>query len=714
MTAGGSATAATVGVDVGGTFTDVVVSAGAGRDEAVKVLTTPADPLVGVRRGLRLGLARAGVAPGEVGRLVHGTTLATNVILERRGARVAFVTTAGFGDLFRLGHDARVEEDRYDLLFQPPRPPLEHDLTFEAPERTSARGEPLTPLTGPAAAELAARVAAAGPEAVAVCFLHSWANPEHERVMARELRAALPPGTHVAISADVSPELREYERGMTTLLSAYVGPVMSRYLSRLRQVLADEGLAQAAVYVMDSAGGVMSTQAAAVRPILTIESGGAAGVVAAGQIGRAGRHPRVLSFDMGGTTAKMGLVRDGQPTVTHSFEVSGKGSFGVARSGSGLPVRTPVVDLAEVGAGGGSIAWVDPTGALRVGPHSAGAEPGPACYGRGGTQPTVTDANLVLGYLDPAGLADGVALDRARAEEALRRGVAEPLGIADLLAAAHAVHDVAVATMAAAIRVVTVQRGEDPRDYTMVAFGGAGPMFAARLAAAFGITDVVVPPSAGVGSAVGLLHADLAVERVRTRVLDPAGAPPDEVKEIFHGLEADAVDALALGAHDQTVTLRYSVDLRYRGQAHQLTVPVTAPELAEPGLPALLACFREVYRATYGVTLDAPCELVSYRVRATRPFAGPAPGAQPDPPVHQPEPDGARTALFAEAGAPVPAAVFRYERLAPGALVAGPAFVDGAESTTLVPPGALLRVDATGTLHIQVAAATTGQAVGPA
>lgn len=696
---------ATIGVDVGGTFTDVVVDDGHGTTHVVKVLTTPDDALRGVRRGIAIGLDKADLPAEAVVRLVHGTTLATNVILERRGARAAFITTRGFGDLFRLGREARVEEDRYDLLFEPLRPPLDHALTFEAPERMTAAGRPLVELDPQAAEQLAEQVARSGPEAVAICFLHSWANPAHEQVMARAVKALLP-DCYVAVSCEVWPELREHERGMTTLLSAYVGPVMSDYLRRLSEMLQADGFS-CPVYVMDSAGGVMSAPIAAQWPIFTIESGGAAGVVAASQVGERYGLERVLSFDMGGTTAKAGLVVSGTPRITHNFEVSGKGSFGVTRTGSGLPVKTPVVDLAEVGAGGGSIAWVDGTGALRVGPRSAGADPGPACYGRAGTEPTVTDANLILGYLDPAGLADGVTLDVAAAEKALHTRIVEPLGMADVTEAARAVHDIAVATMAAAIRVVTVQRGEDPREATMVAFGGAGPMFAVPLADVFGMEHVIVPAAAGVGSAVGLLHADLSIEKLRTKVLPASAESSAELTAVFEQLRSAAI--AELGQDPADVVLQHSVDLRYRGQAHQLPVPVEAAELDDPELVALLARFRDVYRTAYGVALDAPAELVTYRVRATSPFAGePGAPATIPPSAPAPQPHGWRLATFSAAGGFVEVPVFRYPQLAPGTRITGPAFVEGTESTTLVPPEVELTLDTLGNMHLRSAATAAG------
>jgi N-methylhydantoinase A len=361
-------------------------------------------------------------------------------------------------------------------------------------------------------------------------------------------------------------------------------------------------------------------------------------------------------------------------------------------------VKTPVVDMAEVGAGGGSIAWVDGTGVLRVGPRSAGADPGPVCYGRGGTEPTVTDANLILGYLDPAGLADGVTLDVSAAEKALHERIVVPLGMPDVIAAARAVRDIAVATMASAIRVVTVQRGEDPRDAAMVAFGGAGPMFAAALAEVFGIDHIVVPAAAGVGSAAGLLHADLSVETLRTKVLPAAAGSEAEVAAIFAALRATALEEL--GQEPSTVQLQHSVDLRYRGQAHQLSVLVPESELAEPGFGALLERFRSVYSQTYGVALDGPAELVTYRVRATCPFGTTTTPAAPPAATAGARPHAARRATFGD-GSPVDVPVYRFADLGVGQHIAGPAFVEGTESTTLLPPGYALDVDPARNLHLR-------------
>ena len=423
---------AALGVDVGGTFTDVVLVEAGGQIHVAKVVTTPDDPRQGVRHGVEVALQRAGLSGDAIGRFVHGTTLATNVLLQRQGARTALIVTAGFRDILRLARDMRQGAARYDLLFPPPEPPIESGLVFEAGERLMADGSVRRPLEAAEVERVVSQVAAQQPEAVAVALLHSYVNPAHEQALAFALRQALP-DAFVVTSADVWPELREYERTTTAIACAYVGPVMATYLAGLQQMLREMGIT-CPVQIMESSGGSLSAALAAERPVATIESGGAAGVIAGSVIGGWVGASDVLSFDMGGTTAKAAVVRNGQPSLTFEFRVGESASM-ADRRGAGLPVKTPVVDLAEIGAGGGSIAWVDAGGAMQVGPHSAGAVPGPACYGRGGTQPTVTDANLVLGYLRAGELSDGVVLSTELARDAILRAVAEPLGLGVVTAA---------------------------------------------------------------------------------------------------------------------------------------------------------------------------------------------------------------------------------------------------------------------------------------
>ncbi|MEU7891857.1 hydantoinase/oxoprolinase family protein [Nonomuraea sp. NPDC049152] len=642
-----------IGVDVGGTFTDAVLRGPHGEVSVAKCLSTPGDPLTGIMSSISQVLEDA--TPSLVKRVVHATTLATNAVLERTGVRVAFVTTRGFRSVIPLGRYARVEEDRYDLRFTPPIPPVAAEDCFEVDERVAADGSVLVPLSLESVRRAGREIAARGITSAAVCLLHSYAAPAHERQVAAVLKQYVP---DVVISSEVWPEFREYERATTTIMSAYVGPLMSSYLSRLREGLASLGIT-APVHVMESGGGVMSATQAARRAVATIESGPAAGVLAAALTG----HPEVISFDMGGTTAKTCVIRNGRPEITHEFHVGGKGSFGGRRAGTGVPVKTPAIDLAEVGAGGGSIAWVDTAGALRVGPRSAGSSPGPACYGLGGSAPTVTDANLVLGYLSP-GSFTAFPLSAEPAEKALD-GVAGPLGVSRE-AAAHAVHEIVGAAMGSAVHVVTVQRGIDPRGFVMVAFGGAGPMHAARVAERFGIGTVVVPALCGVASAAGLLAGELSTERV----LSALSAPDPEA--VFGSLESAARDDLAITADSADVRVERSVDVRFRGQAHELTVPWG---------PSVASAFFEKYRQVYGIAQEGEIELVGFRLRLSVSSVKDTAWRIAREPSASP---GRRAAYFAEHGGYVEVPVLTRAALT---RLAGPAIVEDPESTIVVPPG---------------------------
>ncbi|MGW0803215.1 hydantoinase/oxoprolinase family protein [Nonomuraea sp. NPDC002799] len=669
-----------IGVDVGGTFTDVVLRGRSGAVSVVKCLSTPNDPIAGIVTGVTRALGDAD--PAQVTRVVHATTLATNAVLERKGARVAYVTTQGFRAAIPLGRYARVEEDRYDLRFSPPPPPVSPGDCFEVVERISARGAVLTPLDPESARRAAAEIARRGIGAAAVCLLHAYANPEHERQVAAILREVVPT---VVASSEVWPEIREYERATTTIMSAYIGPLMASYLSRLRARLAEIGIV-APVHVMESSGGVISAELAARRPVATIESGPAAGVLAAAGTGFAD----VISFDMGGTTAKACVVRGGRPEITHEFHVGGKGSFGGRRAGTGVPIKTPAIDLAEVGAGGGSVAWLDAAGALRVGPHSAGASPGPACYGLGGSEPTVTDANLVLGYLSSA----SIPLSPALAAQALDR-IAGPLGVSREEAAS-AVHEIVSASMASAVHVVTVQRGIDPRGFALVAFGGAGPMHAARVAERFGIGTVVVPAYCGVASAAGLLSGALSTDRVRSRLDAPDPAA------LFGELAAEAAADLGVSLDDPGVRVLRSVDVRFKGQSHDLTVDWT------PARADLEERFSARYARVYGIAQRGEIELVSYRVRVITPAAEP-PHSSPPPPAPSPPPPaepgpakpGTRAAYFPEHGGPIEIPVHTRDTMD---VLEGPAVIEDAESTIVVPPAWTATLTGTRAVHLTRAA----------
>ena len=678
--------------DTGGTFTDVVLAGPDGLQTA-KHLSTPEDPTDAVMAGVADVIAAAGASPSAIGRVVHGTTLATNVVLQRRGVDVAFVTTAGFRWMLELGRAAPVDEQRYDLRYAPAPPPVRLSHTHEVRERIAADGSVLVPLDEDDAARVAHLVAGQEVAAVAVCLLHSYAAPEHEHRLAEILAARLGPEIPIALSSEVLPEVREYDRACTTLMSAYVAPVMAGYLRRLADRLEQLGV-RAPLQVMDCSGGVLQAAVAAAQPVRTIESGPAAAVTAATQIGATHGTPDVITFDMGGTTAKTGVVRGGRPDLTHELRVGGAASA-AGRRGSGLPVKVPAIDLAEVGAGGGSIAWLDQVGGLHVGPVSAGAVPGPACYGNGGTAPTVTDANLVLGYLDADSLAGGGLVLDERAALAAVRTVADPLGL-DVAEAAGAMHEIVNATMASAVHVVTVQRGIDPAGFALVALGGAAPAHAAAVAEKFGITTVLVPPHAGVGSAVGLVTAELTTERAATLRTTPTDADVATVDRLIGELEQAA--RLELGDHADTVVER-QVDARYVGQGHELTVPLATGRPTAAALAAAAEAFEDRYRAEFGIDGGGAIELVTFRVRARVPgHAAPvSPRRQErgdDPPARR------RSAWFAGVGGAVDTPVVAADSLADVADVAGPLLVESSASTLVVPPGWRARAMATGTLRL--------------
>ncbi|WP_116202633.1 hydantoinase/oxoprolinase family protein [Amycolatopsis circi] len=672
-----------LGIDVGGTFTDVVLAGPKGQVAAAKALSTHDDPTQGIIAGVRSALTAGEVAAEQITRVVHATTLATNAILEGAGVRVAHVTTQGFRAMLPLGRYARVEEDRFDLRFDPPASPVPAEDCFEVPERIGADGRVLKPLDENAVRAVARQITAKGIRSVSVALLHSYANPAHEQRVGELLREALPAETRVVTSTEIWPEMREYERSTTTLMSAYIGPIMVSYLANLEDRLAGLGV-KCRVQVMESGGGVMSADLAGRRAVATIESGPAAGVIAARFTGEAAGHEDVISFDMGGTTAKACVVRGGKPDITHEFHVGGKGSFGGRRAGTGVPIKIPAIDLAEVGAGGGSIAWVDEGGALRVGPRSAGSSPGPACYGLGGEEPTVTDANLVLGYLDPSAFAGGtMKLAPELAEKAVADRIARPLGVS-IAEAANAVHEIANATMGSAVHVVTVQRGVDPRRFAVVASGGAGPMHAARVAERFDIPTVLVPPSCGVGSAVGLLATDLSTDGVQTRVLPEPAGDFAELERIFGDLEGNAADDLGVSLDSPDVEVSRSVDIRFVGQAHEIRVDLPKWPLDAAAFAELKDRFFAGYEQAYGIALRGDVQLVSFRVRVTK--------RVPKVPLgRRPASSGGtarmRAVWFPEYGEYRDTPVLERDALVPGSPVAGPAIIGDHESTIVVPPG---------------------------
>jgi len=684
-----------IGVDIGGTFTDVVLADEAtGAASVVKVPTTPRDFAGGVVDGLRAAMRDGGVRPGDVGWLAHATSVVTNALLEGKGARTALVTTHGCRDVLELRRSARAS--LYDLHQDAPAVLVPRHLRLEVRERVDAQGQVVTPLVD-ADVDAAIRfIEAHRVEAIAVCLLFSFLNDAHERAVGERLRAAFP-DRPVFLSSEVLPEIREFERTSTTAVCAYVGPILASYLARLETAVTDMGLP--APWVMGSSGGVFSAREGLRMPAMAVESGPAAGVIAAALVGRRRGLSSLISFDMGGTTAKASLVERGEITTTSDYEVGGGGNVRRWLHGTGHPIRVPVVDLAEVSAGGGSIAWIDPGGVLRVGPESAGAEPGPVCYGHGGVRPTVTDADLVLGYLNPVALLGGrLPVDLGRARAAIEHDVAIPLGL-DVLEAAAGIVDVVNAGMAGALRIVSVERGHDPREFALVAFGGAGPVHAARLAEELEIPRVLVPPIPGGFSALGLVATDVRRDYARTFYAPLATTTPEEMAGAFAAMEDEARAMLRrAGVPESRWDLARSADCRYPRQAYELTVPVAGGLVDAAALPRLARDFHERHRAAYGhASPDEPVQCVNLRVSAVgrlAPLDVSCPAAAGS--VSHP----ARPAYFKETGA-VPCDVLAREALKPGVTRAGPVIVESADSTVVVPPGWRLTAEAGGFLALE-------------
>jgi N-methylhydantoinase A len=672
-----------IGVDIGGTFTDVaLVEETSGRIGVAKVPTTPADPAEGVLHALEAAMTRYAVSPAEVGLLSHATTIVTNAILEEKGARAALVTTRGFRDVLELRRSARA--NLYDLFQDPPATLIPRRRRFEITERVGADGAVVTPLAEDEIDGLVAALKAARVDAVAVSLVFSFLAPDHERRLGARLRAALP-GVPIFLSSDVLPEIKEFERTSTTAVCAYVGPVLASYLARLEAAARSRALPP--LHLMGSNGGMLQAAEAIAMPAVAVESGPAAGVVAAALVARQSGRKNLLSFDMGGTTAKASLVRDGRYETTTEYEVGGGSNMTRAMNGTGHPIRVPVIDLAEVSAGGGSIAWVDRAGALRVGPRSAGAVPGPACYARGGTEPTVTDCNLLLGYLDQGSLLGGdLKIDPAAAAAAVRTRLAEPLGL-DVQAAAAAVIDVVNHAMAEVLKIVSVQRGHDPRDFVLAPFGGAGPLHAAALAAELGIDEVICPPIPGAFSALGLIGADLRRDYVQTLLVTTDAADPAAVEAAFAALERQG-DTMLDGAGVAAGRRRFerSVDARYRRQSYELAVPVAPDPVDRATLARIAEDFHQRHRATYGHDNRAePVQIVSVRVAAIGEIP---PLAVRDVPAQSgaDAPKARRRLWFRETGA-VDAGIYDRRRMPAGLALAGPAVIESLESTILVPPG---------------------------
>ena len=687
-----------LGVDIGGTFTDaVMMDEATGEIRLVKMSSTPTDPSVGFMDVIKRILRESEVPARNIGYNVHGTTVATNTIIEGKGAKAALIATEGFRDVFEIARQIRPK--LYDIFCEKPKPLVPRFLCFEVPERLNFEGKVLRPLDEGRVREVVRSIKRAQVEAVVVCLLHSYINPAHERRIGEILREELP-GAFISLSSDLCPEMREYFRASTTAINALVMPVVTRYIERLETRLAEIEI-PVGLHLMTSAGGVISSQVAKQEPVNLIESGPAAGVMAATHLGSLLGIDNVISFDMGGTTAKAGLVEGGTPKVVPHFEV---GSVAISENRSaGYPVRTPVVDLVEIGAGGGSIAWVDPGGGLRVGPQSSGADPGPACYNKGQEAPCITDANLFLGRINPDYFLGGEHQLHPELAEAAIATIARNLGFSTV-EAAQGIIEISNANMVGAIRLISVQRGFDPRDFVLVAYGGAGPMHANAIARELRIPKVLIPMSPGVTSALGLLVTDIKHEYVQAFLRPLDSTAFSTANSVFHDFETKAREVLtAEGVSGKNIAFTRSLDMRYVGQFYELRVDSTPADLRPSDEAELSAAFFRAHERAYGYASAAePIEVVNLRFSATGKIRRPAlrrfeaGGESSDSALK-----GERPVYFTETSGYIGCKVYDRYRLLAGNRLHGPAIVEELDSTVVVHPGYHAEVDLHGNLMIQ-------------
>ena len=677
-----------MGVDIGGTFTDVVLEVGTAQF-STKVLTTYTAPENAIIDGMHQVCANAGVAPAEVEQIIHGTTLATNALIERRGAKTALITTEGFRDVIEMRTESRFEQ--YDLNLQIPEPLLPRQHRFTLSERMDAQGNVLIPLQRADIEALADQIKSYGFESIAIGLIHAYLNDAHEQ-MIRAVLAEKLPGVMVSLSSEVSPQMREYERFNTTVANAYIKPLMKSYLGRLKGRLVYEG-ADCPIFLMHSGGGIISLESAADFPVRLVESGPAGGAVFAANIaGRYGLN-KVLSFDMGGTTAKICLIKNQTPKTARVFEVARTYRF---KKGSGMPISIPVIDMVEIGAGGGSLAHVDAMRQIRVGPESAGSEPGPACYGREGVRPAVTDADLTLGKLDPDHFAGGsIQLHTDAAAKALQT-LGEPLGM-DVQTAAYGLAEVVDENMANAARVHAVENGEDLAEYTMIAFGGAAPLHAGRLCEKLGVTRLLVPTGAGVGSAIGFLRAPFSFEATRSVYMKLSDFAPEVVQTLLDELEAEATGFVRTCDAQAPVHSDYKVYMRYTGQGWEIPISLSAVQAKNPDAATFQAQFEADYEALFGRTVAGmDIEMTVWAVNSTT-DAG-EPGTLGATPAAKSAESHAERALFDPAlGTTSQAAVILRDQMHPGQTVNGPALITEDETTIVIPTSrrAIARPDGT-------------------
>ena len=685
---------ARIAVDIGGTFTDVALETDDGRLFTHKILTTPHAPADAVLDGIDAALADSGCVAGDIRLVLHGTTLATNAIIERRGARTALIVTEGFRDSVEMAYENRFAQ--YDINVDKPPPLVPRYLRLPVRERMSAAGTVVAPLDEETVHALIPQLDEHGVESVAIGLIHAYANPAHERRVA-ELVAAARPDLWITEAAAVCPEIREYERLSTACANAYVRPLMARYLDDLRTRLSEAGLAAPMLLTMSS-GGLTTLETARRFPVRLVESGPAGGAIMACRIAAECDIAEALSFDMGGTTAKICLIDGAEAETARSFEVARAYRF---TRGSGLPLRVPTIEMVEIGAGGGSVADVDALERVRVGPESAGADPGPACYGRGGDLATVTDADLLLGRLDANDFAGGaIRLDAGQAAAALDRAVAAPRAETPV-AAAHAVSEVVEEAMAGAARVHAVERGKTLAGRTLIAFGGAAPLHAAALASKLGMSRVAVPAGAGVCSAIGFLRAPISYEVSRSLYMRLGAFEASRANALLAAMRAEAEAVVRLGAADAPLREARTASMRYVGQGHEIDVPLPNRAFEGSAAEALERAFADVYRAQYGREIPGvDIEIVNWsltlRTEPAAPERHPTPAAVPAP-----APGGFRR-LHRDGDGSVEVPVHARAALSAGCEIDGPALIAEAQTTTAVPAGARARVDASGCIHISL------------
>ena len=666
-----------LGVDIGGTFTDVVLEVGT-TSFSTKVLTTYIAPENAIIDGMHQVCKKANIAPSEIGQIIHGTTLATNALIERRGAKTALITTEGFRDVIEMRTESRFEQ--YDLNLTLPEPLLPRQMRYTVPGRMDASGNELLPLTRADIEPVVEQIKAAGYESVAVGLIHSYLNDAHERLVG-EILAEMLPDAMVSLSCEVSPQMREYERFNTVVANAYIKPLMKSYLGRLEGRLRDEGV-DCNIFLMHSGGGIISIENAAEFPVRLVESGPAGGAVFAANIAARYGLDKVLSFDMGGTTAKICLIKNQTPKTSRVFEVARTYRF---KKGSGMPISIPVIDMVEIGAGGGSLAHVDAMRQIRVGPESAGSEPGPACYGRGGAKPAVTDADLVLGKLDPDNFAGGaMKLDTAASAQALTDVLGDPLGM-DAATSAFGLAEVVDENMANAARVHAVENGEDLSEYTMIAFGGAAPLHAGRLCEKLGVDRLLVPQGAGVGSAIGFLRAPFSFEANRSVYMTLAGFDAGKIKTLLTDLQAEATGFVRNCDATAPILSEFKVYMRYSGQGWEIPITLTQEQAMSPDSATFEARFIEDYVKLFGRSVEGmDIEITVWSVNATTP---------PEPVNRTQQEDGEQTAVidgkcaFFDPAEGKYVSAYRYERgnLKVGSALQGPGMITEEETTVIVP-----------------------------